>query len=168
MAVATLKSNAFGLIPDQVPGLSSRMAKGREAAGPQAWKVGAVLLRSSGKIIEASAAAVADIIGVSAGVSGGAADTEVIYYLSTPDMVFTATLENQSTEDHALVVTNMYTDYGVHVDTSTNGNWYLNVNETSNTAMCIVAPNNWSDVDNATVRARVKAIFLEDVCAWNT
>lgn len=168
MAVATLKSNAFGLIPDQVPGLSSRMAKGREGSGTQAWKVGAVLLRSSGTVIEASAGAVADIIGVSAGVSAGVTSSEAIYYLSTPDMVFTATLENQSTEDHALVITNVYTDYGVHVDTSTNGNWYLNVNETSNTAMCIVAPVNWADVDNATVRSRVKAIFLEDVCVWNT
>lgn len=168
MAVATLKSNAIGLIPDQIPGLSGRLVKGREGTGTQAWKTGAVLLRSSGTVIEASAGAVADIIGVSSGVSAGVANSEALFYPTTPDFVFSATLENQSTEDHALVITNMYTDYGVHVDTSTNGNWYVNVNETSNTAVCILGPVNWGDVDNAGVRSRVKVIFLEDVTAWNT
>lgn len=168
MAVATLKSNAFGFIPDSVPGLSGKLFKGREGSGSQAWKTGAVLLRSSGTVIEAAAAAVADIIGVSGGFSAGVTGAEALFYPVTPDMVFTATLENQSTEDHALVAANIFVDYGVHVDTSPNGNWYLNVNETTNTAVCIIAPVNWSDVDNAVVRSRVKGIFLEDVTVWNT
>lgn len=165
MAVGTLKSNALGFLPDQSPGLSARAFKGREAAG-QSFKTGAVVIRSSGKIAIASAGAVADITGVTSGAATGTADREVIMYPVTPDFVFQATLENQSTEDHALVVTNMYTDYGIHVDT--NGNFYVNVNETSNTAVCVMAPVNDSDITNATVRARVKVIFLEDTTNWNT
>lgn len=168
MAVGTLKSNAYGLIPDQVPGLSSRLCKGREGTGTQAWKVGAALIRSSGTVIEASASPVADLIGVSSGVSAGVANSEALFYPVTPDFVYTATLENQSTEDHALVITNMFTDYGLHVDTSTNGNWYVNVNETTNTCVCIMAPINDGDIAAATVRSRVKVIFLEDTTAWNT
>lgn len=168
MAVATLKSNAFGYIPDQVPNLSSRLCKGREASGTQAWKTGAILIRSSGTVAEASAAPVADIIGVSSGFSAGVTASEALFYPVTPDFVFTATFEDQSLEDHALTAASMFTDYGAHVDTSTNGNWYLNFNETTNTCFCILGPVNWSDVDNATVRARVKGIFLEDTTAWNT
>lgn len=168
MAVGTLKSNAYGFLPDQVPNLSGRLVKGREGSGTQAWKVGAVLVRSSGTVVEASAGATTNIIGVSSGVSAGVANTEALFYPATPDFVYTATLENQSTEDHALILTDIFTAFGIHVDTSTNGNWYVNFNDTSTKSVVVLAPVNWADIDNATVRARVKVIFLETTTAFSS
>jgi len=141
------------------------MYKGREASG-QTWKTGAVLIRSSGRVAKASAGQTTNIIGVASGASVGTIDSETIAYLSTPDTVFTATLENQSTEDHALVVTDIFTAFGIHVDTP--GNFYVNFNDTSTKSVCVVAPVNWADVDNAVLRARVKFIFLETTTAWSS
>lgn len=166
MAVATLKSNAYGFIPDQVPGLSSRMAKGREGTGTQVWNTGAVLLRSSGTIIEASANPVANIVGISAGKAAGVTASEAIFYPATPDFVFQATLEDQSVVDHALVATDIFVAFGTYLDTAASPHWYINFNNTTNKSVVVIAPVNWADVDNATVRARVKCVFLSSITAY--
>lgn len=168
MAVSTLQSNAKGIVPVGTisggPG-NVPMLYGREAS-TQSWITGALLIRSSGLLAEASADAVADIIGVAAGDATGTTNSLVPYYPISQNVIWEATLEDQTNEDHALVITNMYTDYALQTDTP--GNWYIDENDTTNTSVMIIAPRDWDDVTNATVRARVKFVFLSDVLARQT
>lgn len=168
MAVGTLQSNAKGIVPVGTisggPG-NVPMLYGYEAA-TQSFKTGALLIRSSGKIATAAADAVADIIGVSAGPATGVTNALIPYYPISQNILWEATFEDQTNENHALVITNMYTDYAMQVDTP--GNWYIDENDTTNTSVMIVAPRDWDDVVNATIRARVKFVFLSDVLARQT
>lgn len=169
MAVSTLQSNAKGIVPVGTisggPG-NVPMLYGYEGGSTQNWIAGALLIRSSGYLIEASADAVADIVGISAGSASGTQGTLVPFYPISQNIIWEATLEDQSNEDHALVIANMYTDYALQTDTP--GHWYIDENDTTNTSVMIIAPRDWDDVVNATVRARVKFVFLSDVLARQT
>lgn len=165
MAVGTLQSNAISLRPSQHSGYSHRLMRGREGS-TQSFTVGAPLIRSSGYLVEASADPTADIVGVAAGNSTGTQGSECLYWPATSDMVFEATLEDQTNENHALVITNLYTDYALQVDSS--NNWYVDENDTTNTCVTVVGVKNDRDITDATVRARVLVVFLVDTTIYNT
>jgi hypothetical protein len=59
----------------------------------------------------------------------------------------------------------LYTDYAAQVDSS--GNYYVDENDTTNPCVMIVGANK-SDIDAATVRARVLCVFLADALAQQT
>lgn len=163
MAVGALESNAIGLIPF---GSNFAAFQGR-AKTSETWAHGAVLIRDTGELAEAAADPVADIVGVAAeGVTSAAANTLVRYYPATQDMVFVATLEDQSNTDHALVEANLYTDFALQVDS--NGVWYVDENDTTNTGVIIIGVLNDDDIVNAKVRARVLVRFLADVTIYQT
>ena len=165
MAVSTLQSNAKGIVPVGTisggPG-NVPMLYGYEAA-TQSWVAGAVLILSSGKLAQASADPVANIIGIAAGPATGTTNSLVPFYPAGLNIVWEATYEDQSNEDHALVIGDMYTLHALQVDSS--GNWYVDENDTTATSCMIIAPRDWDDVTNATVRARVKFLFIEDATA---
>ena len=163
MAVGTLKSNAFGLRAIN-PALSIALGEGYEAA-TQSWKAGAPLKRSSGKLAVAGADNAADVVDVATEAATGTTNAKAAIVLAFPNTVFEATLEDETNEDHALVYANLYTDYALQVDSS--GNYYIDENDTTNTSVMIVGANK-SDIDAATVRARVLCVFLQDVLAANT
>ena len=162
MAVGTLKSNAFGLHAIN-PAVSIPLMEGYEKAS-QTFKDGAILKRDSGQLAVAGADNTADIIGVAAAPASGVTDAKRQFVLAAGN-IFEATLEDETNTDHALVKTNLYTDYAAQVDSS--GNYYVDENDTTNPCVMIVGANK-SDIDAATVRARVLCVFLADALAQQT
>ena len=162
MAVGTLKSNAFGLHAI-IPAMSIPLMEGYEKAS-QTFKDGAILKRDSGQLAVAGADNTADIIGVAAAPASGVTDAKRQFVLAAGN-IFEATLEDETNTDHALVKTNLYTDYAAQVDSS--GNYYVDENDTTNPCVMIVGANK-SDIDAATVRARVLCVFLADALAQQT
>ena len=157
MAVSTLLSNAFGFFNVGSLGLSPFTIEGYEKAS-QSFKAGAVVIRDTGTVAIAGADATADIIGVAQGPASGVTHGKVNIVPGWGNR-FECTFEDQSNENHALVVTNMYTDFAIQVDSS--GNFYADENDTTNTGVVIVGANK-SDIDAAKVRARVIVVFLAD------
>ena len=162
MAVGTLKSNAFGFHAIN-PAMSIPLMEGYEKAS-QTFKDGAFLKRDSGQLAVAGADNTADIIGVAAAPASGVTDAKRQFVLAAGN-IFEATLEDETNTDHALVKTNLYTDYAAQVDSS--GNYYVDENDTTNPCVMIVGANK-SDIDAATVRARVLCVFLADALAQQT
>lgn len=162
MAVGTLQSNALGLTAIN-PAMSIPMMEGYEKAS-QTFKNGAILKRDSGTLAVAGADNTADIIGVAAAAASGVTNAKHQYVLAY-NQVFECTLEDQSSENHALVITNLYADFAAQVDSS--GNYYADENDTTNTCLMVIGANK-SDIDAATVRARVLVVFLTDTLAQNT
>ena len=130
----------------------------------QTFKDGAILKRDSGQLAVAGADNTADIIGVAAAPASGVTDAKRQFVLAAGN-IFEATLEDETNTDHALVKTNLYTDYAAQVDSS--GNYYVDENDTTNPCVMIVGANK-SDIDAATVRARVLCVFLADALAQQT
>ena len=158
MAVGALRSNAVGFIPSKNLGSASGvipLMAGVEAA-TQSWKKGAVLINSSGKIAIAAADPVAEIVGVAAGPASGVTDAEVLYYPARPGMVFEATFEDETNQDHVLVIANMFANFAVQLDS--NGIFYVDENDTTNTGVVIVG---YKDA-LGTTRARVFVEFEVD------
>ena len=165
MAVGALESNAIGILPGPYSH-TMPMLQGR-AKTSEAWALGAVLIRDTGEIAEAAADPVANVIGIAAeALTSAAANKLVLYYPWLPGTVWEATLEDETNTDHALVESNIFTDYGLQVDTG--GIWYVDENETTNTSVVILAPKNDSDIVNATVRARVYFTPILDVMTVDT
>ena len=162
MAVGTLKSNAFGFHAIN-PAMSIPLMEGYEKAS-QTFKDGAILKRDSGQLAVAGADNTADIIGVAAAPASGVTDAKRQFVLAAGN-IFEATLEDETNTDHALVKTNLYTDYAAQVDSG--GNYYVDENDTTNPCVMIVGANK-SDIDAATVRARVLCVFLADALAQQT
>ena len=162
MAVGTLKSNAFGFHAIN-PAMSIPLMEGYEKAS-QTFKDGAILKRDSGQLAVAGADNTADIIGMAAAPASGVTDAKRQFVLAAGN-IFEATLEDETNTDHALVKTNLYTDYAAQVDSS--GNYYVDENDTTNPCVMIVGANK-SDIDAATVRARVLCVFLADALAQQT
>ena len=162
MAVGTLKSNAFGFHAIN-PAMSIPLMERYENAS-QTFKDGAILKRDSGQLAVAGADNTADIIGVAAAPASGVTDAKRQFVLAAGN-IFEATLEDETNTDHALVKTNLYTDYAAQVDSS--GNYYVDENDTTNPCVMIVGANK-SDIDAATVRARVLCVFLADALAQQT
>ena len=106
----------------------------------------------------------ADIVGVAAAPASGTTNAKRQFVLAAGN-IFEVTLEDETNTNHALVIANLYTDYAAQVDSS--GNYYADENDTTNTCLMIIGANK-SDIDNATVRARVLAVFLTDTLAQNT
>ena len=162
MAVGTLKSNAFGFHAIN-PAMSIPLMEGYEKAS-QTFKDGAILKRDSRQLAVAGADNTADIIGVAAAPASGVTDAKRQFVLAAGN-IFEATFEDETNTDHALVKTNLYTDYAAQVDSS--GNYYVDENDTTNPCVMIVGANK-SDIDAATVRARVLCVFLADALAQQT
>ena len=162
MAVGTLTSNAFGFHAIN-PAMSIPLMEGYEKAS-QTFKDGAILKRDSGTIAVAGADNTADIIAVAAAPASGVTNDKRQMVLAA-GQIFEATLEDETNTNHALVITNLYVDYAAQVDSS--GNYYIDENDTTNTSVMIVGANK-SDIDAATVRARVLCVFLADVLAQQT
>ena len=163
MAVGTLSSNAFGLHPINGPGLSVALVEGYEKAS-STFKDGAILKRYTGQITVAGADNTADILGVAVAPASGTTSAKRQMVLAA-GQIFEVTLEDETNTNHALVIANLYTDYAAQVDSS--GNYYADENDTTNTCLMIIGANK-SDIDAATVRARVLAVFLTDTLAQNT
>lgn len=163
MAVGTLSSNAFGFHAINAPGLSIALREGYEKAS-QSFKDGAVVIRDTGTLAIAAADATSDILGCATEPASGVTNAKRLY-VPAAGHVFEATLEDETNTNHALVITNLYVDYGIQVDSA--GNFYIDENETTNTAVMIVGANK-GDIDAATVRARVLCVFLADVLAQQT
>lgn len=162
MAVGTLKSNAFGFHPSHNLGGGSGvipLRSGLEAA-TQSFKKGAVLIESSGKVAIAAADPTADILGIAAADASGVTDREVLYYPALPGMVFEATFEDQTNEDHALAAANFYGNFAAQVDSA--GNWYVDENDTTNTCVHIVGAKDAVGV----TRARVYVSFEHDKTSY--
>lgn len=162
MAVGTLKSNAFGFAAIN-PAMSIPLMEGYEAA-TQSFKDGAILKRSSGKLAVAGADNTADILGVACAPASGVTNAKRQFCLAYNN-VFEATLEDETNQDLALLITHLYTDFAAQVDSS--GNYYVDFNDTINTCVMVIGANK-SDIDLATVRARVLVAFLTDTLAQNT
>ena len=162
MAVTNLQSNAIGFSAKN-PALSIVSREGYEKAS-QSFKTGAVLIRDTGTLAIAAADAVADILGVANAPASGVTNAR-LGYTPAAGNEFEATLEDQSNENHALVIANLYSDFAIQVDGL--GKFYIDENDTTNTAVMIVGANK-SDIDAATVRARVLCVFLADVLAQQT
>jgi len=165
MAVSTLQSNAKGIEP--VGTLSGGlgtvpMLEGQEGSA-QTFIKGAVLVWSSGQLVEASADVTSGIAGIAAQAASGTQGTRILCWPANANTVWEATLEDQSNEDHALVIGNIGVDYALQTDTP--GNWYIDENDASNEAALIIAPRDWDDVTNATVRARVKFVLVPSTLA---
>lgn len=163
MAVTVLQSNGERGFSPINPALSIVMREGYEKAS-QSFKSGAVLIRDTGTVAIAAADATADILGVSTCAASGVTSAK-IGYVPAAGNTFAATFEDQSNENHALVIANLYTDYAVQVDG--NGIFYIDENDTTNTSVMIVGADQ-SDILAATVRARVLCVFLADVLAHQT
>lgn len=162
MAVGALQSQGIGLIPSKNLGGGSGVIptmEGVEAAG-QSWKKGAVLIESSGKVAIASADPTSAILGVAAGDASGVTDAKCLFYPARPGMVFEATYEDETNENHALVQGDLYTNHALQVDS--NGIWYVDENDTSNTAVVIVGHKD----PIGTTRARVFVEFEVDKTSW--
>lgn len=158
MAVGALRSNAIGFIPSKNMGGGSGVVPlhaGVEAAA-QSFKKGAILIESSGKVGIAANDAVANILGVAAGDASGVTDREVLFYPALPGMVFEATFEDESGQDYALLQADFYTNHSVMVDSG--GIWYVDKNDTTNTAVEIIG----SKDAIGTTRARVFVTFEVD------
>jgi hypothetical protein len=162
MAVVNLQSQGIGLIPSKNLGGGSGvvpMMEGVEAAA-QSWKKGAILIESSGKVAIASADPTSAILGVAAGDASGVTDAKCLFYPARPGMVFEATYEDQNSENHALVQGDLYTNHALQVDG--NGIWYVDENDTTNTAVVIVGHKDAL----GTTRARVFVEFEVDKTSW--
>src|SRR3990167_7899993 len=130
MAVGTLESNAIGIRPygKNVPTLQGR------AKTSETWITGAVLIRDTGEIAEAAADPVANVIGIAADKVTTATSNQLVrFWPWLPGSLWIATFEDETNTDHALVEANIFTDYGLQVDTA--GNWYIDENETTNTSV---------------------------------
>lgn len=135
---------------------------GIEAAS-QSWKKGGVLIRSSGKIAEAAADAVADILGIALADASGTTDAAVHYVPAWPDVIFEGSLEDQANSNHALVQTNLYGQYALQK--TAGGIWYLDENDTTNDATVIVRLDS-SIGAVGDIRARVLFQFLFTKTVW--
>ena len=90
MAVSTLQSNAKGIEPVGTlsGGLGTTpMHEGREAAS-QTFIKGAVLIRSSGLLAEASADPTANIVGVAAEAASGTTNAIVKYWPANTNTMY--------------------------------------------------------------------------------
>ena len=88
------------------------------------------------------------------------------YWPASQENIFEATLEDQSLVSHALLVTDLYTDFGIYIDSA--GIWYVNFNETTNTCVVVCGVRDYQDITDAKVRARVYVKFLADTTIYNT
>jgi hypothetical protein len=163
MAVTNLQSNAIGFVHKVGPGMSFVLREGYEKAS-QSFKKGAVVIRDTGTIAIAAADATSDILGVADQPASGTTSAK-LNYIPAFGNIFEATLEDQSNENHALVIANLYSDFAIQVDGL--GKFYLDENDTTNTA-CMIVEAQQSDIAAATVRARVLCVFLADVLAQQT
>lgn len=162
MAVVNLLSQGIGFHPHANLGGGSGVIptrKGIEAAS-QSFKKGAVLIESGGKVAIAAADAVAAILGVAAADASGVTDKEVLFYPALPGMVFEATFEDQTNENHALAAANVYANYAIQVDS--NGIFYVDENDTTNTSVQIVGHKD----PVGTTRARVYVSFEHDKTSY--
>lgn len=137
---------------------------GIEGSG-QAWKVGAPLVVSSGKLIEAttSTSAKSGIVGIALAPASGVANTDVMYFPLSPDgITFQGTVDGTLSGGNApgtgtLTQANMYTGGTLQKDTAS-GYWFLNNTATGDFIFTAA-------IDPvATVNGRCRVQFLHAIC----
>jgi len=156
----------MGLKPQTSSGLTSVPVWAAPESASHSSKKGCVLTWASGYLDLDAVDGVADIVGISAepGHNDSSAGThDLMFHPALPGMKFEGTLEDETNNDHALVITNIGAKFALQLDT-TNDNWYLDENDGSNVATLVIGA-----VDPlATVRARVTFIFLADTTIFGT
>lgn len=128
-------------------------------AASQSFVEGAVLVNSSGRCAIAAADTTSAIIGVACHAASGTTDTDIMIVKALPGVIFEANLEDESNEDHALVVTNRFGQYAIQVSS---GIFYLDENDSGNDATIVTG---FTDAIGD-VRARVEFQFLFTKTVW--
>ena len=133
----------------------------------QTWKVGAPLVVSSGKLIEAttSTSAKSGIIGIALAPASGVANTDVMYVPLSPDsLTFQGTIDGTLSSSNApgtgtLTQANMYTGGTLQKDAAS-GLWFLNNTATGDFIfVAAIGP----DSPVGTVNGRVRVVFLHAI-----
>lgn len=141
--------------PKQYLGFTSAPILAATAGGT--IRVGDVLIDSSGTAIKATADATTLILGVAA--SAATSGQTVRYYPALPGVIFEATLEDETNENHALAATDLFGRYAVQVDPGGSLYHYIDENDSTNYSVTVVG-----FVDAATtVQARVLVMFNKSV-----
>jgi hypothetical protein len=134
----------------------------------QTWKVGAPLVVSSGKLIEAttSTSAKSGIIGFALAAATGVANTDTLYVPPSPDVLsFQGTIDGTLSSSNApgtgqLTQANMYTGGTLQKDAAS-GLWFFNNTATGDFIFIAAIP---PDNPVATVNGRVRVRFLHAIC----
>ncbi len=127
-------------------------AHGVEAAG-QSWKIGAVLVDSSGSLaIGANDPSLGTILGVARVAATGVTAADVIYTPAAPNVVFEANLDDGS-GTLALAQTHMHGRFGI---TLASEKFYIDQSDTTNIRVCVIG---FRDAIG-TVNGRVYFVFL--------
>lgn len=118
-------------------------------------RVGDVVMASSGTVVVATADQTATILGVAA--SSATSGQAVNIWAALPGVVFEATLEDQSNENHALTAANLWTKYAVQVDPAGSTYHYVDENDSTNYSVVVVKFVSAT----TTVRGRVQVMFVQ-------
>jgi hypothetical protein len=148
---------ARDIIPASVTGQTSTpLWVGPEAAN-FAGNVGTICISASGYVEEAAADPVTLILGLGrkAGSNTTAGAAEMEFVPALPGLVFEGTLEDETNNNHALVITNLWNDYALQLD-ATNDRWFVDENDTTASAVKIVRLQD----PLGTVKARVLFVFM--------
>lgn len=137
---------------------------GIEAAS-QAFKKGAPLKDSSGKLAILGADDVTGLLGIAQHDATGVTNDEVKFVPPLPGVVFCAELNHTTNGTATIEQTDMYAKYGLSM-ASTDKRWYVDKEETaSGTTDEILQIVGFLD-PVGTVKGRVEFIFLANSVAW--
>lgn len=126
---------------------------------------GCVLAYASGYLDALAADGVNEIAGVATTAGHNiTAGTQMLEFIpALPGMRFEGTLEDETNNNHALVITNAGLKYALQID-STNDRYYLDENDTTNVATRITKL-----IDPlTTVKGRVEFVFLVETTIFAT
>ena len=130
--------------------------RGGTAPVSETWKRGALLARSSGRLIEAGADPTL-IVGVAIhDVTVTVAGDEVKYVPAHLGVEFEGSLMGAAAANYTLVQTDMYLTYGVAADATTG---YLSIDQCDTSANLVVITGFVDPVGD--INARVRFIFLQ-------
>ena len=146
-----------GLFPRRVSGQSSIPLWSHLESSSHTSAKGAVLVYTSGYLDLAAADVTAGIAGVSdeAGHNITQGTQLLSFFPALPAIRFEGTLEDETNNNHALVITNVGVPYALQID-ATNDRWYIDENDTGNDSVIITKL-----IDAlTTVKGRVEFVFL--------
>lgn len=161
-----MAANIVSIAPDITLGAweGSLIQHGIEGTS-QTWKVGAPLVVSSGKLIEAttSTSAKSGVVGIALAAASGVANTDVPYVPLSPDVqTFQGTVDGTLSSSNApgtgtLTQANMYTGGTLQKDAAS-GKWFLNNTATGDFIFeAAIDPV-------GTVNGRCRVRFLHAIC----
>lgn len=156
---------AMGLKPRRPSGQSSIPVWSALESSSHTSARGALLVFASGYLDLAAADATDAIAGIAteAGHNITAGTQKLAYVPALPGMRFEGTLEDETNNNHALVITNVGLKYAMQLD-ATNDRWYIDENDTTNNSVRIT---NLVDA-LTTVKGRVEFVFLVETTIFAT